>query len=80
METFNGEFQRFYKEMMREEPQTGVLFSAGRPVFRHPFGANIQNLEDKNEDSSSSLDTNQIYEQFPNENSLLLFNAALTNR
>jgi hypothetical protein len=56
--------------MIREEEPTGVLFSAGFPVFKNSSGVNAY-LQDKRND--------EISNHFPDENSLSLFNAVLTN-
>lgn len=60
--------------MIRDEKLTGVLFSVGFPVLKNSSGVNAFLHEHGSEEKSE-----EISKQFPNENSLTLFNAALTN-
>lgn len=67
--------------MIKEESPKGVLFSSGFPVFKNSSGANthLQEHESEEDQSDNTQQSVDIYKQFPNENSLSLFNAALTN-
>jgi hypothetical protein len=70
-------------EMVKNEAPTGVLFSAGFPVFKNAnANTHLQEQGDElneNEENPNAVDTATIERQFPNENSLSLFNVALTN-
>lgn len=69
--------------MVKKEEPTGVLFSAGYPVFKNATAnTHLQEQEEEaqeGEQHPNTIDTATIEKQFPNENSLSLFNVALTN-
>lgn len=59
--------------MIHKPPQKGVLFSAGRPVYKSLSGVNLlfKDVDEKEEEQQEgTMDISLINQQFPNENSL----------
>ncbi|KAI6177027.1 hypothetical protein M3Y97_00862400 [Aphelenchoides bicaudatus] len=78
--SFDGDFREFYNEMTKIEVPTGVLFSGSYPVFKNSTAnTHLQENEDDELNEENNVSAVEIGKQFPNENSLSLFNAALTN-